>query len=55
MSDYIKRKHYVQFAIRTLGSAGSGYYSDWEFSSTLRRKYFTKCIAPTSFALSLVP
>ena len=31
MSDYIERKHYVQFAIRTLGSAGSSYYSDWEF------------------------
>lgn len=55
MSSKISRGHYVQFAIRTLGSAGSSYYSDWEFSSTLIRKYFTKCTAPTSFSLSSNP
>ena len=55
MSSKISRGRYVQFAIRTLGSAGSSYYSGWKYSSSLRRKYFTKCTAPTSFSLSSSP
>lgn len=52
MPDWLARGAYVQFAIRTQGSAGESYYSDWAYSNSIRRKPYTKCTAPTSFIVS---
>lgn len=52
MSSKIARGYYVQFAIRTQGSAGSSYYSAYAFSAVIRRNPYTQCTAPTSFTIS---
>lgn len=51
MSDEVSRGYYVKFRIRTEGSAGSSYYSDYKTSSSIRRNPYTKCTAPTSFTM----
>ncbi|MDR1821148.1 MAG: fibronectin type III domain-containing protein [Oscillospiraceae bacterium] len=45
------RGHYRQFQVRTLGSAGSGYYSAWLLSSNTLRKN-TLPAAPDTFTAS---
>lgn len=57
MSSKVTRGHYVRFRIRTLGKAGSDYYSNYKTSSPsyLRRQPYTKCEAPTSFTASPNP
>ena len=52
MSSKVSRGYYVQFAIRTQGKAGSSYYSSWAYSSSIRRKPYTKCTSPTSFTVT---
>lgn len=52
MSSLVSRGYYVQFRIRTLGSAGSDYYSTYKESSSIRRNPYTQCTAPTSFTMA---
>lgn len=53
LSSLVTRKHYVEFAIRTQGKAGSSYYSSWKYYQTsLQRNPYTKCTAPTSVMIS---
>ena len=52
MSSLVSRGYYVQFRIRTLGSAGSDYYSDYKESSSIRRNPYTSCTSPTTFTVS---
>ena len=51
MSSKVSRGYYVKFRIRTQGSAGSSYYSDYKTSSSIRRNPYTQCTAPTSFTI----
>ena len=51
MSSKVQRGHYVQFAIQTKGSAGSGYYSDYTYSDSVQRSPYGKCTAPTNITL----
>ena len=49
LSYLVTRKHYVEFAIKTQGNAGSSYYSPWKFYQTsLQRNPYGKCTAPIS-------
>ena len=52
MSSKVNRGEYVQFRIRTQGSAGSSYYSGWKTSSNIQRQPYTQCQAPTSFTIT---
>lgn len=52
MSSLVTRGQYVKFKIRTQGSAGSGYYSGYKESSSIRRNPYTTCVAPTSFTIT---
>lgn len=49
LSSKVTRGHYIKFRIRTQGTAGSSYYSDYKESSSIRRNPYTKCTAPTTF------
>lgn len=51
MSSKVSRGHYVKFRVRTQGSAGGSYYSDYTSSSAIRRQDYTNCVAPTSFTI----
>ena len=44
--------NYYQYQVRTLGSAGASYNSDWKLSSNTLRRSYTACGAPTSCSLS---
>lgn len=55
MSSKVKRGEYVQFRIRTQGSAGSSYYSGWVGSVVIQRQPYTPCEAPTSFTVTPNP
>lgn len=44
--------HYRKFRVRTLGEAGTDYYSGWKESTNTLRKEWTKCSAPTSVTVS---
>lgn len=52
VSSKVTRGHYIKIAIRTQGSAGSNYYSDYMYSTTLQRNPYTKCIAPAQITLT---
>ena len=52
MSSVVSRGSYIKFRIRTEGTAGSSYYSDFRESSSIRRQPYTKCSAPTTFTIS---
>lgn len=43
--------NYYQYQVRTLGSAGASYNSDWKLSSNTLRRSYTACGAPTSCAV----
>lgn len=43
--------NYYQYQVRTLGSAGASYNSDWRISSNTLRRSYTACGAPTSCAV----
>lgn len=43
--------NYYQYQVRTLGSAGASYNSDWRVSSNTLRRSYTACGAPTSCAV----
>mgnify|MGYP002762331278 CR=1 FL=1 len=43
--------NYYQYQVRTLGSAGASYNSDWKISSNTLRRSYTPCGAPTSCAV----
>ena len=45
--------NYYQYQVRTLGSAGSSYYSGWKTSSNTLRRSYTACGAPTACSLSV--
>ena len=51
-SSYVPRGYYVKFRIRTQGTAGSSYYSDYRESNSIMRKPYTKCTAPTIITLT---
>lgn len=52
MSSKVSRGYYVKFRIRTEGSAGSSYYSDYKASSSIRRNPYTKCTQPKTFTVT---
>lgn len=53
LSSLVTRTHYIEFAIKTQGNAGSSYYSPWKFYQTsLQRNPYTKCTAPTSVTIT---
>ena len=52
LSSIVTRGDYVKFRIRTEGSAGSSYYSDYKESSSVMRNPYTKCTPPTSITLA---
>ena len=43
--------NYYQYQVRTLGSAGASYNSDWKLSSNTLRRSYTACGAPTACAV----
>ena len=43
--------NYYQYQVRTLGSAGASYNSEWKLSSNTLRRSYTACGAPTSCAV----
>jgi hypothetical protein len=51
ISSIVSRGYYIQFRIRTQGTAGSSYYSKYKNSATARRNPYTRCTAPTSVTL----
>jgi hypothetical protein len=51
VSSIISRGQYVKFRIRTQGSAGTSYYSDYKVSSSIRRNLYSSCTSPTSIEL----
>ncbi len=51
----ISRGKYIKYRIRTQGTAGSPYYSEFRESNSVRRILYTSCIAPTSFSCSPHP
>lgn len=51
VSSYVARGYYVKFRIRTQGTAGSSYYSDWKSSSAVRRNPKSPCSPPSSITL----
>ena len=55
MSAKVSRGHYVQFAIRTQGTAGSSYYSGWTFSNAIQRQPYTPCNPPSTFTATPNP
>lgn len=52
VSNKVTRGYYVKLRIRTKGSQGSSYYSDWKNSNTIKRNLYSSCIAPTSVTVT---
>ena len=52
ISSKVSKGHYVQFSVRTRGSAGSDFYSAYKESSAIQRKPYTACGEPTSVTAS---
>jgi hypothetical protein len=55
MSSKVNRGEYVQFRIRTQGTAGTSYYSSWKTSDYIQRQPYTQCVAPTTFTATPNP
>lgn len=50
ISPQISRGRYIKYRVRSQGTAGSSYYSDFRESNSVRRILYTSCLAPTSFS-----
>lgn len=51
----ISRGSYIKYRIRTQGTAGGSYYSDFRESNSVRRIPYTNCTAPTVFNVNPNP
>lgn len=49
---WVTRGRKIVIQIRTKGSAGSSYYSDWKNSTAITRNLYSDCVAPTTVTLT---